>query len=189
MLSKMQIRNTMKKRRSELSPAEVRTRSEHIIARLTALEIYHRAGCMGSYVSVKNEVDTCTLIDSALDSGKRVAVPVAKQSHMLIHKEIRTLADLKPSVLGLLEPVGEAGTEVSPDTLDLVLVPGLAFDHAGNRIGFGVGYYDRFLSLTPAFKIGLAYDFQIFDRLPTDPCDISLDLIISESDIHTVRQA
>ncbi len=184
MPSKKQIRNTMKKRRSELLPGEVRTRSAHIIARLTGQDVYRRSGCLASYVSVRNEVDTHTLIDSALDSGKRVAVPVAKPSHMLVHREIRGLAELKPSGFGLLEPSGEVGVEIQPDTFDIVLVPGLAFDQTGNRIGFGAGYYDRFLSLTPATKVGLAYDFQLFDRLPTGPRDIPMDLIITESGIH-----
>ena len=175
----------MKKRRSELSPGEVRSRSEYIIARLTGQEDYRRAGSLAIYVSVRNEVDTHTLIEFSLKSGKRVAVPVAEPNHMLVHREIRSLVELKPSGFGLLEPSDEAGAVVPPDTFDIVLVPGLAFDRAGNRIGFGAGYYDRFLSMTTASKVGLAYDFQLFDRLPTGPRDISMDLVITESEIHT----
>ena len=175
----------MKKRRSELSSREVRTRSEHIIAHLTGQEVYRLAGCLASYVSIANEVDTHILIDLALDSGKRVAVPVVKSSRTLIHREVRSRAELKPSGFGLLEPSLEDGAVVPPDAFDVVLVPGLAFDRAGNRVGFGAGFYDRFLSLAPAFKIGLAYDFQLFDRLPAGPRDIPMDLIVTESGIHS----
>ena len=175
----------MKKRRSELSSREVHARSERIIARLTGHEVYRRAGCLASYVSIANEVDTLILIDLALDSGKRVAVPVVKPNRTLIHREVRSRAELTPSSFGLLEPLCEVGAVVPPDAFDVVLVPGLAFDHAGNRVGFGAGYYDRFLLRAPAFKIGLAYDFQLFDRLPAGPRDIPMDLIVTESGIHS----
>ncbi|MCY3765748.1 MAG: 5-formyltetrahydrofolate cyclo-ligase [Gemmatimonadetes bacterium] len=184
MPSKKQIRNTMKKRRSELSSREVRARSERIIARLTGQEVYRRAGCLASYVSIANEVDTLILIDFALDSGKRVGVPVVKPNRTLIHREVRSRAELKPSGFGLLEPSLEDGAVVPPDAFDVVLVPGLAFDRAGNRVGFGAGFYDRFLSFAPAFKIGLAYDFQLFDRLPAGPRDIPMDFVVTESGIH-----
>ncbi len=185
MPSKKQIRNTMKKRRSELTSEEVRARSEHIVARLTGQEVYRRAGFVASYVSVGKEVDTQVLIESALKSGKRIAAPVTEPNRMLIHREIRCLVELKPSDFGLLEPSDGAGALVPSDAFDIVLVPGLAFDCAGNRIGFGAGYYDRFLSTTSASRVGLAYDFQLFDRLPTGPHDIPMDLVITESEIHT----
>ena len=185
MQPKTQFRDSMRKRRSELSPREVRARSEHVIARLAGREVYRRAECLASYVSVRNEVHTHSLIESALGNGKRVAVPVALPNRVLVHREIRSLAELRPSKLGLMEPSVETGSVVPPETFDVIVVPGLAFDRAGNRIGFGAGYYDRFLSLTPAIKIGLAFDFQLFDRLPADPLDISMDLVITESEIHT----
>ena len=188
MPSKAQIRNVTRKRRSELSPGEVRARSDDIVARLTDREVYRRAACLASYVSISNEVDTHTLIDRALESGKRVAVPVVEPNRTLIHLEIRSMAELKPSGFGLLEPSGKDGAVVPPGAFDIVLVPGLAFDRAGNRVGFGAGYYDRFLSLAHAFKIGLAYDFQLFDRLPHGPRDIPMDLVITESEVYSTVQ-
>lgn len=184
MASKKQIRNAVRKRRSELSFGEVRVRSDRIVSRLTRQELYRRAGCVASYVSISNEVDTHTLINLALDSGKRVAVPVVEPDRTLIHREIRGLAELNPSGLGLLEPSGEDGAVVPPDAFDIVLVPGLAFDRAGNRVGYGAGYYDRFLAMAHPVKIGLAYDFQLFDRLPAGPRDIPMDLVVTESGIH-----
>ncbi|MDE3000562.1 MAG: 5-formyltetrahydrofolate cyclo-ligase [Gemmatimonadota bacterium] len=188
MPTKKQIRNAVGKRRSELSLGEVRARSRRIIARLTGQEVYRRAGCVASYVSISNEVDTHTLIDLALNSGKRVAAPVLVPNRTLIHREIRGLAELKPSRFGLLEPSDEDGAVVPPDAFDIVLVPGLAFDCSGNRVGFGAGYYDRFLSMALAIKIGLAYDFQLFDRLPTGPRDIPMDLVVTESGVHDTRR-
>ena len=175
----------MKKRRSELSSREVRARSERIIARLTGQEVYRLAGCLACYVSIANEVDTHVLIDLALDSGKRVSVPVVGPNRTLIHREVRSRAELIPSGFGLLEPSCEGGAVVPPDAFDVVLVPGLAFDRSGNRVGFGAGYYDRFLSLAPALKVGLAYDFQLFDRLPAGPRDIPMDHVVAESGIHS----
>ena len=188
MQPKKQFRDTMMKQRSGLSPEEVRARSEHVIARLAGQEAYRRAGCLASYVSVRNEVHTHSLIESALGSGKRIAAPVALPNRLLVHREIRNLAELQPSTLGLMEPSGETGSVVPPDVFDVIVVPGLTFDRAGNRIGFGAGYYDRFLPLTPAIKIGLAFDFQLFDRLPTDPRDVSMDLVITESELHVIGE-
>ncbi len=168
---------------------EVRARSDRIVVRLTGQEVYRRAGCVASYVSISNEVDTHSLIDLALDSGKRVAVPVVEPNRALIHREIRGLAELSPSGSGLLEPSGEDGAVVPPDAFDVVLVPGLAFDRAGNRVGYGAGYYDRFLAMAPAVKIGLAYDFQLFDRLPAGPRDIPMDVVVTESGIHFADRA
>lgn len=186
MRPKEKFRDSMKKQRSELSPEEVLARSENVIVRLAGQEAYRRAGCLAIYVSVRNEVRTHSLIESALGSGKRIAVPVALPNRMLVHREIRNLTELMPSPLGLMEPSGETGSVVPPCAFDVIVVPGLAFDRTGNRIGFGAGYYDRFLSLTPAIKIGLAFDFQLFDRLPADPRDVSMDLVITESEIHTM---
>jgi 5-formyltetrahydrofolate cyclo-ligase len=147
------------------------------------LETYAHAETIGCYVSVKNEVDTNGIIVDALSKGKRVSVPVTGPEGALNHVEIRSLDQLKPAQFGLLEPSHSNTDTICPGELDLVVVPGIAFDKSCNRIGFGAGYYDRYLEHVPASKVGLAYDFQILEEVPTESHDVPLDTVITQSGI------
>ncbi len=182
---KEDIRQRIHQQRLALSAADVRRRGDTVRGRLVGMDLYGRAGCLGCYASVKNEVDTHRLIQAALDEGKRVGVPATQEKGVMTHLEIHTFSSLRPGPFGLLEPGGTGRVEIPPGELDLVVVPGIAFDRRGNRIGFGGGYYDRFLVRTAAPKIGLAYDFQVLDRLPTDPHDIRLDFLVTEEAVYT----
>jgi 5-formyltetrahydrofolate cyclo-ligase len=143
------------------------------------LAVFVRAKTLGCYVSVKGEVDTRTVIQTALSRGKLTCVPLTSRNRALQHVQIESLDDLSPSGFGLLEPLNLSGSEVLSSALDLIIVPGIAFDPRGNRIGFGAGFYDRYLEKTPATKIGLAYDFQILEKVPLEPHDIALDIIVT----------
>lgn len=181
MHTKNDIRPTMGQKRQALSSDEAQRRSDAVFRRLIKSDVYQKARCMACYVSVKNEVDTHRLIRTALKHGKGVGVPVTDHPHHMAFQAIPSLDVLKPVRLGLLEPPKDPSAVIPPRDLDLVLIPGLAFDRQGNRIGYGGGYFDRFLSTTPAPKAALAYDFQILDRIPTDTHDIRLNFIFTES--------
>ena len=84
---------------------------------------------------------------------------------------------------GLREPVPNPELILPPHALDVILIPGIAFDRRGHRIGSGKGYYDRFLTRTQAVRIGLAYDFQVIDRVPAEPHDVKMDWIVTESEM------
>ena len=104
-----------------------------------------------------------------------------------MHSQIRSFDDLQKGTFGILEPKPEAMNLVAPDELDLVLVPGIAFDKRGYRLGYGGGFYDAFLAQTKSVKVGLAFDFQIVDLLPTREEDERVDLIVSEKTVYHTK--
>ena len=135
------------------------------------------------YVSLKDEVDTSSMIDEALKTGKRVAVPVIlKEEKRLIAGEIHNrLEDLESQHFGIYQPRQDRVKEIPLEIIDLVVVPGVAFDRKNIRLGRGHGYYDRFLSGLPkrTKTIGLAFDFQVLEDLPQDPHDVPVSKIIT----------
>ncbi|CUS91999.1 5-formyltetrahydrofolate cyclo-ligase, partial [Candidatus Kryptonium thompsonii] len=96
-----------------------------------------------------------------------------------------SISELKKSTFGILEP--EKIREVGLSEIDLVLVPAIAVDRFGNRIGFGAGYYDKFLSQVNCPKIALVYDFQIVDKIETSPSDVPVDFIVTETEIISCK--
>lgn len=132
--------------------------------------------CIGIYVSFNHEVDTLNII-KALLGHKRVCVPriVDRVMHFV---EIRSLADLKAQTMGILEPV--AKDWINPKEIDAFLIPLSAFNERGYRIGYGKGYYDRYLKGLFALKIGLAYSFQKLDLAFESPHDVACDIIVTE---------
>ena len=177
--SKQEIRKTIQTKRLALAPELVEEHSAEIRKALLASSAYGCAETIACYVSVKNEVDTTRFIKHALDEGKRVCVPQTLGAGVLEHTRIRSLGELKPARFGLLEP--SEGLEICPGELDLVIIPGVAFNNSGNRIGFGAGYYDRYLTGLQVLKVGLAYDFQILQKVPDESHDIALDIIITQT--------
>ena len=181
---KTHIRTRMMHRRDALASEDVRRSSDAILDRIRAEQAYMSARVLSCFVSFRNEPDTHRLIVRALGAGKGVCVPLCRKGRTLVNRRIQALSDLSRSTFGLLEPLNEALPAVDPLELDLVIVPGLAFDTSGNRIGFGAGYYDCFLASTDAVKLAVAYDFQILDTVPTQPHDVPVDLIVTESTVH-----
>ena len=169
--------------------AQVRQKSRMIQERLLALPEYQSAAVVHCYVSSKdNEVDTYGVMSRALAQGKRVVVPVTDFADVaLSHIEILGLDQLRPSRFGLVEPVGVHSKPVDISELDLVIVPGIAFDPAGHRLGYGAGFYDRFLAEAAAPKIALAYGFQVVPDVPFAPHDVPMDQIITESCVYRVQ--
>jgi 5-formyltetrahydrofolate cyclo-ligase len=182
-MGKPEIRREMAARRNSLSTEEADSRSMLIMHRLIELEEYKNASVILTYVSFRNEVDTKKLIQRAQAEGKRIAVPVCiPDERVLLPCEIQSLSDLVPGTWGILEPPVNARKEVCSKEIDLAIVPGLAFDRRLNRLGYGAGYYDRFLPKLRenAFKIGICYEFQVVEQLPSDPFDISMDAIVTD---------
>lgn len=179
------LREQLIRRREALSLDYVEQANAEIARRLKQLEPYRQARIVHCYVSWRNEVDTRRLIADMLASGKRVVVPVVDlPRRRLRHSEITSLDDLEPGTFGILEPRPDRFRPVPPEELDLVLVPGVAFDRQGYRIGFGGGYYDDFLRHLSCPKIGLAYQFQLVDDLPRRPGDERVDVIITEEGLY-----
>jgi len=163
---------------------EVESNSREIIERLIALPEYLRSRCIMLYWSCHNEVRTHELVRSALKEGKKVVLPRCDTKQRQIYPcRIRDVArDLEPGAFGILEPKDEAGGLVNLSEIEVCVMPGVAFDPEGNRVGRGLGYYDRFLGGLDekATKIGLAYAFQIVNKIcPTDR-DASMDKIVTQ---------
>jgi len=134
------------------------------------------------YASTSYEVDTKAMISKALLSGKQVALPVVELNRRnLIPTLILSMEELHKSTYGIMEPHRNPAKELGLKDLDAVVVPGLAFDQRNYRLGHGAGYYDRFLSALPKsiVTIGLAFDFQLTESLPTEPHDVRLAQIIA----------
>ena len=134
------------------------------------------------YASMPGEVDTLAMIEKAIYSGKRVALPIVEQKKgKLIPTLISSMEDLHLGTYGIAEPHLDPNKEISLKDLDAVIVPGLAFDRLNNRLGQGAGYYDRFLSTLPktVTTVGLAFDFQLTESLPTEAHDMRLQQIIA----------
>lgn len=149
------------------------------------LPIYKNSTCILAYVSFGSEVDTISLIKDALGAGKRVAVPRCEpRTSTMDFLEINSLVDLVPGYMGILEPDSTLDTVVEPDTKTLCLVPGCAFDEQCNRLGYGRGFYDRYLADFCGSTVGLAYTCQIGDELlPIEQYDKKLDCIVTPSGI------
>ncbi len=180
---KKKIREVVLQKLKKHKEEERLKKSSKIASKLFLLSEFLKAKTILFYLSFDGEVDTLRMIKNAMKQGKKVAVPV-------IHKKAREIvpsvledfdAELKIGPYGVLHPKEEYIRPIPLEKIDLVVVPGLAFDKAGNRLGRGMGYYDRFLSRihkdTPV--IGLAFDFQIIDDFPPlEPHDLSVSKVL-----------
>jgi 5-formyltetrahydrofolate cyclo-ligase len=177
-------KETLAARRS-LTPDELARRSRAIAERLNSIPEFRDARALLIYVSSKdNEVDTLEPIRNALDDNRMVLVPVAMPStREILWSQLRSLDDLEPSTFGILEPRNDRVRPVEPTEADVAIIPGIAFDAAGHRIGYGGGYYDRFLGKFRGTKIALAYELQIRDSIPVEPHDLPVDTIVTEKRI------
>ena len=175
-----------------LDRGQVEVGGQAILEKVLGLEAYQRAKLVHTYVSSKeNEVDTRALIGACLKQGKRVAVPVVMPgTRTLAHALIDGLDQLVVGPWGLAQPDPAAATWLPAEArIDLVVVPGLAFDRRGHRIGWGGGYYDRFLAQVQAVKIGLCHDELVLDCIPGEPHDVPVDMVVAETAIYQGESA
>ena len=185
---KDKIRSKMKRLRNELTMDEVLDKSSSIQNLFNLFRSEHSIENYMSYVSIGNEVRTVGIIEKLLEEGKNVSVPLCiPETTGLVASRIYHLDELEPTYFGLLEPKKEFIRPVEPQAIEMILIPGLAFDRKGNRLGLGKGYYDRFLTRLSAnvLKIGLAYRFQIIEEVPIGSWDVPLDIIITDKEIIT----
>ncbi|MEN3039288.1 MAG: 5-formyltetrahydrofolate cyclo-ligase [Candidatus Kryptonium sp.] len=187
-LSKKAIRKQILAIRDSLDPNEAREKSKAIFKNLKNLSLFNFAKTIHIYVSSKkNEVDTIEIINYLLSQDKKVIVPVVdKELKILRHSELKNLSELEKSTFGILEP--RELREIDIKEIDLVIAPAIAVDRKGNRIGFGGGYYDKFLSLVQCPKIALVYGFQVVAQIEPTPNDVPVDFIITETELIDCRK-
>ncbi len=174
---KDEVKKKMLEKRKYLPKEEIIEKSRKIEANLFNLEQYKKSKTIMFFVSFNSEAYTHDMIRKSL-KDKTVVVP------KVVHHEIEPSViidfdNLISGKFGILEPIDVI--KIAYKNIDLVLVPGIAFDKEGHRIGYGFGYYDRFLRKVPkAIKIGLAFDFQVADKIPREEHDAPVDLIVTD---------
>ncbi|MFT3951037.1 MAG: 5-formyltetrahydrofolate cyclo-ligase [Oscillospiraceae bacterium] len=182
--SKQALRAHFLKLRASLSAEEQARASAAMLEFLFGIPAFCAAGQVLTYVSAKGEPDTLALIARCLEQGKEVAVPrcLDKNGTMRFFT-ITRMNDLTQGFFGICEP--DAACERAEIMRDAVcIVPGLAFDENGNRLGYGKGYYDRFLAEFCGVKIGPCYAACLAQRLPAEATDIPVDLVMTENRIY-----
>jgi len=172
---KAALRARMRACRASADPAL----SERIAERVTALEAYQGARTVMCYHSVCGEVDTLKLIERMRSDGKTVCLPAIIGKGVM---EARRMDCLVPGSYGIPCPEGPV---IPPEEIDLILVPGLAFDARCHRLGQGGGYYDRYLPKCRGKTVGIAFDCQVVERLPLLAHDVQLDMLVTESALYT----
>ncbi|MDR1117426.1 MAG: 5-formyltetrahydrofolate cyclo-ligase [Oscillospiraceae bacterium] len=150
-----------------------------IFERLFSLEEIAAAENILCYISVGDEPDTSRIIKELFLRGKRVFAPVCTGRTEMAAVEISEHTVYTPNGFGIPEPEGAAAEKSAIDT---VIVPGMAFDRRGNRLGHGAGYYDRYLSGTKARKLGLCYDINLLESLPCGETDVVMDAVLTQSE-------
>lgn len=176
------IRKEMHKLREAITQEEVSGKSKLILENLLSLERFKKAYTMMVYVSKKGEVDTHELIRKCL-AGKAVVVPkIDRKKNEIIPCKINSLEELELGSFSVLEP--KFSEEIRREKIDLFVVPGLAFDLSGNRVGYGHGYWDRFLKGIDKKRIvGLCFENHIKEKIEVQPHDISVSKIVTEKRI------
>lgn len=179
-IGKEKIRREMSAKRNSLPEEFIKKNSKEISEKLLNMDIYNNAKNIYIYMDFNGEVDTKEIIADAFSKGKRVAIPKIIENKMEFYY-IDDIADVDVGYFGYLEPLSN---ELAKDEDHLMIMPGVAFDNKKNRIGYGRGFYDKYLAQNECEnKIALAYDFQVMEEVPYDNDDIKPDMIITEKDI------
>ena len=178
---KNELKESILEKRNSLSQLEIIQKSNQIKNNLFNLEHYNKAKIVMFFVSFNSEVNTHEMIKEAL-KNKIIVIPKVAH-HEIEPSVIIDFDNLVPSEkFDILEPIETM--KIAYKNINLVLAPGIVFDKQGHRIGYGFGYYDKFLKKVPkAFKIGLAFDFQVVDKIPIEMHDVPVDMIVTEEGV------
>ncbi len=178
------IRNDMVKKRSTLDETTALNMSRHIAEKLCGSEEFKNAQTIALYSSKDFEVSTTEIFNKAISLGKKVYYPkTCSKTRALTFFKVLSLDDLIVGEFSITEPYGDS-ENIEAKNLDLIVVPGLAFDKKGTRLGFGMGCYDTALAHYNGTIAGLSYGFQFVETLPKESFDKPINLLITENNIH-----
>ena len=184
-MTKEAIRQQMLRARREMSEEDRSERSRRAQAAILSLDEYRCAKSIMLYYPIGGEVQTALIAEDALSSGKRVIYPVTdRESGRITPTEASRNTRFEVGGFGVHEPCGKA----YEGDIDLVIVPGVAFDREGGRLGFGKGCYDGFLAGVGAVRVGLCSGLQLTDGLPTEEHDVSMDMIVPENEVIRIKK-
>jgi len=180
--TKERVRGILRERKEAMNPEDRLAKSLTICRHL--MDLVRDGETVMAFTSKEKEVNTRPLIQALFERNNPVVVPIIQREDVSLRLSyLRDLAALVPSTFGVPEPIG---SEIGADAkdIDIIIIPMLGFDRAGGRIGYGAGYYDRFLEKNPGLKkIGIAFACQEVDTLPVDENDIRMDLIVTENGV------
>lgn len=175
-MNKQELRRTIREQKRAMSPEEIEARSTALGEKFAECDAYKNAKTIYGYLPYNQEVRTVPMLERAIRDGKRVAVPKVYGDEMKF-LYLDDLTQVAKGYSGIPEPI--ADEPVADDETALVLMPGLAFDPQGHRIGYGGGFYDKFLSREPNHPtVALCYSFQVLPMLETEEFDIPVDQVI-----------
>lgn len=183
-MNKQELRKYYLEQRRTISDKELK--SKDITNKIISLKDYEMAKVIALYNSLESEVDTQNLIKERLENNKIVVLPkVINKTEMKFYK-ISSLDELERGAFGIYEPIENENNLVEPNEIDLMIIPGVCFDKNKNRVGFGGGYYDRYLSgENNIFKVGICFDEQLLkdEYIEAEDNDIKMDIIVTDREI------
>ena len=178
-MTKQELRRFIRAQKREHSALDLAAMSEEITNRVPRSADWQEAGTLLLYYPLADEVDVRPLIQEAFQSGKQVLLPVCKGEELELHL-YEGEDSLTRGAYGIMEPTGPVFREENYDKIQLAIVPGMAFDRVGHRLGRGKGYYDRFLpKLKSAKTVGICWAFQLLDEVPSEAHDIKVQEVFA----------
>ena len=180
---KQELRKKLLDRRDAISSDRKTQKESAINESLFDLDIIRNARCLLMYASFRSEVDTSKYLYDVITSGKKLVLPLVDRKHKTLRLyEVKDTSELVSGYMGISEPGVTKDREVALKDIDMVIIPGTGFDPQGNRLGYGGGYYDRLLSNSVKHipTIALAFEEQIEEKIPAEPHDIKMDIIITD---------
>lgn len=187
-VTKKEIRQKMLAKRRALSASEIDEKSRALRDQIVSLPAYQKAKRIMAYLSMKGEADLDPLIRQALADGKEIYIPVCLPEKQMEAGRLLSMDHFKKGPYGLRD-LPDGYEVISPEELDLVLVPGVACTKEGIRLGMGAGYYDRYLSYVPFEKrVVTLWDFQVIADIPFEPFDQKMAQIVTEKSVISVSR-
>lgn len=180
-MDKSQLRQQYVAKRHQVDPKTRETLSRRIADSLTQLSSYPTSSKIGLYAASPEEVDLHHFFERCAADGKSCYFPRVTGELLAFHRVI-TWSDLVVGAYGILAPSAQAEV-LAPEHCDLIIVPGVAFDRHGNRLGRGKGYYDRFLPAVGGTRVGICFDCCVVEELPSEPHDARMDVLVTESGV------
>ncbi len=175
-MNKQELRSMIRQRKRAMTPEEIQRRSDALLERFLRTDAYRQAKTLYGYLPYNQEVRTVPILEQALRDGKKVAVPKVYGDDMKFIC-LGDLTQVAKGYAGIPEPIADG--PIAMDETALVLMPGLAFDPQGRRVGYGGGFYDRFLRREPNHPtLALCYSFQVLEHLETEEFDIPVDCVL-----------
>lgn len=191
---KERLRSEILRRRDGLPTSDRLRLSADIMRRITALAPYHHARTILAYSSFGSEPDTSPLLQKALEEGKILLLPRVERAsrRLTLHRVHNPEKELVPGTWGIREPDPDLCPEIPPSSVEFVLVPGVAFDPGGGRLGYGGGFYDHLISKELTHHpplVAAAFEVQMVPEIPRDEHDVPIDLVVTEKHVYSQPSA